>query len=166
MANRNWRPRPVRLTSVLGSGPKVCFNVASEFSPVTPSISSAKSPERSPVTKPILASGVFLHHLWTAPRLARVTYSMLTLRVGCCHLSGLLCSLQAAGPDEDPRISAPSKSRARKLIGAGGFGRSRSNLWCHHAVSRPRKPKESLMCRPRRLYGCRARGAVSSCSFF
>jgi len=74
---------------------------------------------------------------------------MLTLRVGCCHLSGLLCSFQAAGPDEYPRIDAPSKSRAHRLIGAVGFGRSRSDLWCHHAVSRPRKPKESLMCRAR-----------------
>jgi hypothetical protein len=90
---------------------------------------------------------------------------MLTWRVGCCHLSGLLCSFQAAGPDEDPRIDAQSNQRARWLIGAGGFGRSRSDLWCHHAVSRPRKPKESLMCRPRRRDGCRARGAVSSCSF-
>jgi hypothetical protein len=93
-------------------------------------------------------------HLWTASRLARGSFNVLAQRIGCCHLSGLLCSFQAAGPDEDPRIDAQSNQRARWLIGARGFGRSRSDLWCHHAVSRPRKPKVSLMCRARpRLTG-------------
>ena len=93
-------------------------------------------------------------HLWTASRFARGSFNVLAQRIGCCHLSGLLCSFQAAGPDEYPRIDALSKSRAHWLIGAVGFGRSRSDLWCHHAVSRPRKPKVSLMCRTRpRLTG-------------
>src|SRR3954447_5878771 len=38
---------------------------------------------------------------------------------------------------------------ALPLAVARGFCRSRSDLSCHHAVSRPRKPKESLVCRAR-----------------
>jgi hypothetical protein len=49
-----------------------------------------------------------------APRLARVSYGVPAWSVGCCHLFGLMCSPQAAGPDE---IRGSTPDQSRELVG-------------------------------------------------